>query len=579
MSPSPLPSSRSGSITAQPSFAPPSAQAVEVVTMLGDSVVGVAHLEPAERAPSRTHGKLALALGALLLLVAGLAFARGLTAAAADQRALVHWRDVLGRPAYDFRPTRLHPIYDWMAALGLAGGLGALTWGTVRLRARALRDRFTIGSEPGVDAGVTGPAGQYPPCHALVRWDASGALVSVTGGMRARLHRDGRAYELDELAALGLTRTAPPNAGAGACPGVRELAMPASGSVRVDMSAGPIAFVVRMVAAGRTRGLSGHALPERRTLAFVLGSFAAHLVLLALVSAIPPDARSMAFGIQNAGGLRVRAAWKPPEDPRRLTSEDAPPGGHASASMKLPGDVPAVDVPSTGGGAHTDALAPRPPGSRDEARHMARTQGMLAFLGSNPGVFDPLAEIGTFQAEPGAITDYGTAVGLGPGSTWGPFGTGPGGFALQPGGTVVSGRYDTIGVPGGPGPGHIGFPPFGGNPRRPGFTGPTVQMGEVKVPGGLDPEIIRRAIHRQRERIRHCYERTLLTAPDLTGTVVTEFLISPEGKVLRSSASGLGHDGVQSCIAGVIQSISFPRTSAAELTRVTYPFELRNTGR
>jgi hypothetical protein len=548
---------------------------VEVVTMLGDSVVGVTHLEPCERAPSRRHGYLALALGALLLVMAGLAFARGLHAAAADQAALVEWRDVLGRPAHEFRPTRLHPIYDWMALLGLAGGLGALTWGTVRLRARALRDTFTIGTEPGVDAGVSGLPGQGPARLALVRWDASGALVSVAGGMRARMHRDGRAYDIDELAALGVAH------GAVAQPGVRELAVPPSGSVRVDMGAdrGPVAFVIRMITASRTRGLFGHPLPERRTMAFALGSLAAHLVLLALLSAIPPSPGSMTLGLDGANTRLVRAAWKAPEEPVEQPSNADPQGGAPGASMAVPGDIPPVAQPSTGGGPRLRDLQPRAPGTREDAMRQARTQGMLAFLGSNPGVFDPLAEIGQFDAEPGAVTDFGMPVGMGPGSTWGPFGSGPGGFAWQGGGTVASGNYDTIGMPGAPGPGHTGFPGTGLNPRRPGFAGPTVQIQQGTVVGGPDPNIIRRYIKSKHERIRHCYERTLLTTPELTGTVVTKFLISPEGKVLQATASGVGHEGVQTCIAEAIQSISFPRSNASELIRVTYPFELRNTGR
>jgi hypothetical protein len=575
MSSFPQPLSHSGSITAQPNSSSPTLPVVEVITMLGDSVVGVTHLEPSQRAPSRTHGHVALALGALLLLVAGLAFARGLQAAAADQAALVEWRDVLGRQVHEFRPTRLHPLYDWMALFGLAGGLAALTWGTVRLRARALRDTFTIGTEPGVDAGVSGPAGQCPARLALVRWDASGALVSVAEGMRARTHRDGRAYDIDAMAALGVARNAL------AQPGVRELDVPQRGSVRVDMGPdrGPLAFVIRMVAASRTRGLFGHPLPERRVMAFALGSLAAHLVLLALLNAIPPAPGSMAMGLDGASTRLVRARWKPTEDDVAQPSPENPQGGAPGASMDLSGDVRPVAELSSGGGPRLRDLQPRPPGSRDDAKRLARTQGMLAFLGSNPGVFDPLAEIGNFDAEPGAVTDFGMPVGTGPGSNWGSFGAGPGGFAWQGTGTVASGRYDTIGLPGSPGPGHTGFPGVGLNPRKPGFTGPTVHISPGTAIGALDPSIIRSRIKSKHERIRHCYERTLLTAPELTGTVVTKFVISPEGKVIQASASGLGHDGVQSCIAEVIQGISFPRTSGGELTRVTYPFELRNTGR
>lgn len=573
MSSHPPPLPRSGSTSAQPSAASPALPAVEVVTMLGDSVVGVTHLEPAERTPPRSHGRLALALGALLLLVAGLAFARGLAAAAADQRALAHWRDVLGRPVDEFRPTRLHPVYDVMALFGLAGGLGALTWGTMRLRSRALRDTFTVGTEPGVDAGVTGPAGQFPARLALVRWDASGAVVSVAEGMRARMRRDGQSYEIDQLAALGLTRTA------AAAPGVRELAVPPAGSVRVDLGASPVGFVIRMVAASRTRGLFGQPLPERRVLAFGVGSLAAHLILLALFSAIPPDPRSMGLSLGGTGMRQVRASWKPSEDKIvERTAESQPPGGQPGASMVVPGDIPPVATPSSGGGPRVPDLQPRP-ASRAEAMSMARTQGMLAFLGSNPKVFDPMAQIGHFDAGPEAVTDYGVPVGMGPGSTWGPFGSGPGGFAFPGGGTVASGGYNTIGLPGTPGPDGTGFRGPGLDPRRPGFAGPTVSISGGTAIGGLDPEIIRRNIHRQRERVRHCYERTLLTAPELTGTVVTKFLISPEGKVLQPTAEGMGHEGLESCIAGVMGAISFPRTTGSGLTRVSYPFELRNTGR
>ena len=126
--------------------------------------------------------------------------------------------------------------------------------------------------------------------------------------------------------------------------------------------------------------------------------------------------------------------------------------------------------------------------------------------------------------------------------------------------------------PGGHGPGL--------NPRgRSRFEGPIGHISNPQTKGGLDKSIIRGYIQRQHERIRHCYERTLLTSPDVTGTVTTTFVISPEGKVIRVSATGIGHDNLETCITEVVRNISFPRTDAGELTQVTYPFELRNTGR
>jgi hypothetical protein len=568
MSSSPPSVSSASSFTAQPNAGSPDVPADEVVTMLGDSVVGVAHLEPAARAPSRTHGYLALALGALLLLVAGVAFARGLSTAAANQRAFAEWRDVLGRPVHEFRPARLHPIHDWMALAGLAGGFLALTWGATRLRARALRDTFTIGTDPGADASVASTPDKCPPKLALVRWDASGPLVCVPEGMRARMHRDGRAYEIDELTALGVARAA-------SLPGGRELAVPPGGSVRVDV--GPAAFVVRMVTASRPRALFGLRMPERQTMAFWLGSLAAHLALIALIRAIPPDPASLTLGLDTSNTRMIMARAMPAEDQKVDPSND-PQGNAGAAGMSLPGRVETLAPPSSGGGPRSREPLTRPPGSRAEAQQMARTEGMLAFLGSNPRVFDPLAEIGDFQAEPGAITDYGVPVGAGIGNNWGLFGSGPGGFALQGGGTVTSGHYETIGGSGKPGDSYTGYGGCCGRARhQPGV--PSVRISDARADGALDPKMIRSRITQQRERIRHCYERTLLTTPELTGTVTTNFVISPEGKVIQASASGIGHDGLEACIADVVQNISFPRASTSQLTKVTYPFELRNTGR
>lgn len=573
--PSPL------SLPAPASAASPAAPAVEVITMLGSSVVGVTHVEPNPGGRSYARSRVALGvtagIGALLLLLAALAFGKGLAAAAADEHALAHWRDVLGRPVYEFRPTRLHPAYDWMALLGLTGGVAAITWGGLGLRARPRRDTFAIGTGADVDASIAGSSSSACPARLeLVRWRGATPVVTVTGGMGARMHRDGRAYALDELAALGVARPA------GASPGAHELVVPDTGSVRVDIGTGPASFVIRKMAASRKHALSGHALPERRTLAFWLGSILAHLGLLALVNAIPPAPATLGLGLEGSDRRVINARSKAFETPPVETSDEpagAQPGGEHRPSLSLAPSQP--ETPSApGGGPRVRDLAPRPPASADEARQQVKREGMLAFLGSNPGVFDPLGEIGSFEAEPGAITDYGVPVGTGPGSTWGSFGSGPGGFPVPGGGTVGTGRYGTIGGPGGSGPFGPGGHGPGLDPRgRSRFSGPTVRISNPQTKGGLDRSIIRSHILRQHERIRHCYERTLLTTPDVTGTVTTSFVIGTDGRVIRASATGIGNQGLESCIAGVVGNISFPRTDAGELTQVTYPFELRNTGR
>jgi hypothetical protein len=50
---------------------------------------------------------------------------------------------------------------------------------------------------------------------------------------------------------------------------------------------------------------------------------------------------------------------------------------------------------------------------------------------------------------------------------------------------------------------------------------------------------------------------------------MVQFGISPEGKVSSSTATGLDEE-VSSCVAGVVQSIEFPRSDAS--LHVRYPF-------
>ncbi len=65
--------------------------------------------------------------------------------------------------------------------------------------------------------------------------------------------------------------------------------------------------------------------------------------------------------------------------------------------------------------------------------------------------------------------------------------------------------------------------------------------------------------------------------PNIKGTVVTSFQISPTGSVL--SASGRGVDPkVSSCVAGVIRSIQFPKPTGGGLVQVRYPFNFRTSG-
>ncbi|WP_428266957.1 AgmX/PglI C-terminal domain-containing protein [Haliangium sp.] len=538
--------------------------------MMGDSVTAVTHVAPATRASSRRSAYLALGLAAALLTLTAAVFAKGVAVAAQDQRALVHWRDVLRRPVHEFRPTRFGPAYDWLALGGLIGGLSALAWGVARLRTRRLRDQFTIGTDPGCDANSDGaPAAVFP----LVRWDDAGVTVHIAGAMQARMQRGGQVHTWDELAALGVVRPSP------MLPGARALALPPSGNVRVVL--GPTAFLIRSVPGVRAQPLAGVRGPERRALGFWLASVGAHLGLLALLTAIPPAPQDLTLELGSPSQRIINAAWKPTEAEPQPPPSDGPQAGLAaptdSKANPNASDPRANDSasPRSGGGQHSDTDRP---GSLHDARLAARRGGMLAFLGDRPGVFDPLADIGSFDQEAGVVDAYGTVAGLGPGSTWGQFGQGPGGFGIDPGGTVGSGTYGTIRWPGQDGPPGGGSGPGWRRTRTPGEV-PMPTVGPIVTIGGLDKNIVRRYVRRQHERVRHCYEKALLTAPNLAGTVTARFVISPNGAVLESQAAGIGHPELERCVAQVIENIRFPRAGHNDLAKVTYPFELRALGR
>ncbi len=94
--------------------------------------------------------------------------------------------------------------------------------------------------------------------------------------------------------------------------------------------------------------------------------------------------------------------------------------------------------------------------------------------------------------------------------------------------------------------------------------------------GGLDKAIVHRYIKRNLTKIQYCYEKELLAQPELTGTVETDFLIAPDGKVQTAAATGT-NDNVSRCVADVIRGIEFPRSQDGS-TQVKYPFTFRWSG-
>jgi hypothetical protein len=162
----------------------------------------------------------------------------------------------------------------------------------------------------------------------------------------------------------------------------------------------------------------------------------------------------------------------------------------------------------------------------------------------------------------------------------GGFGFGRSGFGPGGGGTgwgtIGTGRYGTIGHGSGTGSGYgVG----GGRGGMRGRTSavPTVSIGEPNAQGDLDKAIIRRYIKRNIQKIQYCYEKELLAKPGLSGTVQTQFFITPNGNVATSSGSGVDPT-VASCVADVIHAIEFPKPKGGGGVQVNYPFTFRPAG-
>jgi hypothetical protein len=106
---------------------------------------------------------------------------------------------------------------------------------------------------------------------------------------------------------------------------------------------------------------------------------------------------------------------------------------------------------------------------------------------------------------------------------------------------------------------------------------PSVSIGQPGAQGDLDKAIIRRYIKRNIQKIQYCYEKQLLAKPTLSGTVSTQFFISPNGNVTSSQGSGVDPE-VSSCVADVIHGIEFPKPKGGGGVQVNYPFTFRQGG-
>jgi len=553
-------------------------KAIEVATMLGDSVVDVKHcMDPhSGKITSRTWAL--LATGALCVLVSAIAFYVSVSTAAYNKGALEYWTQVAHKPAYSYRPQMLSAGYDWLAFGGFMIGLVSLAAALLRIRDERKSPYYRIGTAPGVEQPLEGaPSDSFP----LVAPQGDEFVFNFSTGMTGDAIIDGRATPLAELAASGRARPSVE------LPGAFELSLAISPRIRAKV--GQTQFLVSSVAKPRRQSVPVFAALQSRTMSYFAGSLGVHLGLVLLLSYIPPDGGSAAFDLatNEMTYMKIDGTTKEEVPTEQLVDPNEGDGGPSSAGAQMAlTEGQAGDPSKANQSSHIrikDNDVP-PQLARIQAIEEARNAGIL---GSTPlqngDFFASITESGNISSGFDSSNVWGAIIGA-DGEGYGTFGYGRSGFG-QGGGCNGANCSGIIGT--GPGYGRIGLGKFGNsgwNTREGGIPGgrkhhadaPGPIIGQPTGTGTYDKSIIRRYIKRNIDKIAYCYEKQLLAKPGLDGTVTVSFFISPTGHVTSSVGGGLDPT-VANCVAEVVGAIDFPAPSEGGV-QVNYPFTFHPAG-
>lgn len=555
------------------------ARAIEVATMLGDSVVNVKHcMDPkGGKVTSKTWGF--VAAGLACLLTSATAFAISVNEAARNKGAFDYWTHVQHRPAHAFRPVTTGAGLDYLAFGGLAFGLLGVTAGLARARRERKSPFYRIGTAPGVEQALeTAPSADFP----MVAPAGNGSdefVFNFGSGMDGEMTVNGQTTPLADLAASGRAR---PSA---STPGATEVPIPATARIRVR--SGLTTFLVSAVAQPKQAAVPLFAAMESRTLKYVAGSLAVHLGVLAFLQTIPAEGAGANIDLANAeqttlSGKTTEKDTIPPEPEKDPNTGDDNGTDGAGGKMALPegaaGDPKEARID---GHMQVKNNNKEPALSHDEQVEAAKSAGVLGSTLLQDGInvigatqdwtsgFDGVTANGPIIGADGyGNGNFGGGVkGFGPG----------GGCGMPPCGIIGTGRFGTIGNGdkagdgwGGPGRGH-------GGQRDHKVTDPSGYIGKAtQVEGDLDKAIIKRYIKRSVDKIAYCYEKQLLAHPNFGGEISISFYIDPNGVVKSSAGKGFDNE-VAGCVANVISGINFPKPKNGGGVQVNYPFNFHPT--
>jgi hypothetical protein len=459
--------------------------------------------------------------------------------------------------------------------------LYAVVHGCLRLfDERRARD-FTIGPQSGASFPSPGdglPRAAFP----LVRSTGSEYELCFTSALKGEVELQGHRRTLAELIASGVAEPSPEIAGA--------YAWPIAVDAKIVIEHGQNTFVIASVPAPRRERapfqINWQQQAYTAAIALACGLF------LAAINAIPPDPASLNID-EMLRNPRI-AAWinKPPQEENQLPSwlqktELGKPGGGGKRAAGEPGKMGMLNGPK----------APKKyaiKGPKDNvnivlakkvAADAARDAGALGVIhatmetSSIGSVFGSNHALGNqaLDAMGGLVgTEFGNSDGTEglalTGSNKGGGGTGINTIGLTDLGTIGrSGQY-----PGGEYGRHVAVL----HDRKPNSKIEPWTPGPTTVRGNLDREIVRRVVRSHMNEVRYCYEKELLSHPELFGRVMAQFTIGANGAVVTSGvqSSTMSSPPVEGCIAQAVRRWEFPKPQGGGIVIVSYPFMLKAAG-
>jgi len=398
------------------------------------------------------------------------------------------------------------------------------------------------------DAALPFPDGVLP--HAgfeLLRWEHGEALCRFVRGWRGTLRSQELSQNFDDLLEQG-----------SALPDEDEIHhFVLGGGQQVVVDVGPLTFIARLVAPGRsvvahTDGLDAPFVGITSFTAFLAAAFTY------VAATAPPAAAVQMYEIPDRF-VQVVMETPTPEPALKLPVHKKNSGEREGKKAKRDeGKVGKKDgaMERARGSKVAKALHDREVVKDAGVFGAMSDQGMDAIFGTSGLSQDITGGIG------GLIGHKGTQLGSNGLSSRGG-GLGGGGEAEDLGGLGTHGR--------GGGEMDYGEADLGPRSADPGIA--SIGNGGLIV-GALDASLIDGVIRRNLPRFRYCYQRELTKDPTLAGKVTVKFTIIGDGTVsaAMTKASSMQSPAVESCLNRVMMTLPFPEPNGGGLVLVSYPF-------